>query len=120
MPYVLVSHSYGGMISREFAARYPGQVAGMVLVDASSEPEVAVYDRLHAGLWIALSRKGNRAATAAGVVRKDAAGRRRPDVPVLGPPQLAAPRITVVWTTPVCPALTKKPPTAADAHAATS
>jgi pimeloyl-ACP methyl ester carboxylesterase len=51
-PYVLVGHSYGGMIIREFAARYPHQVAGMVLLDASSEPEVAVYDRLHAGPWI--------------------------------------------------------------------
>jgi pimeloyl-ACP methyl ester carboxylesterase len=51
-PYVLVGHSYGGMITREFAALYPHQVAGMVLIDASSEPEVAVYDRLHAGPWI--------------------------------------------------------------------
>jgi pimeloyl-ACP methyl ester carboxylesterase len=51
-PYVLVGHSYGGMITREFAARYRHQVAGMVLLDASSEPEVAVYDRLHAGPWI--------------------------------------------------------------------
>jgi hypothetical protein len=48
----LVGHSYGGMITREFAARYPGQVAGMVLADASSEPGVAAYDRLHAGPWI--------------------------------------------------------------------
>ena len=51
-PYVLVGHSYGGMIIREFAALYRHQVAGMVLLDASSEPEVAVYDRLHAGPWI--------------------------------------------------------------------
>jgi pimeloyl-ACP methyl ester carboxylesterase len=51
-PYVLVGHSYGGMITREFAALYRHQVAGMVLLDASSEPEVAVYDRLHAGPWI--------------------------------------------------------------------
>ena len=51
-PYVLVGHSYGGMITREFAALYHGRVAGMVLIDASSEPEVAVYDRLHAGPWI--------------------------------------------------------------------
>jgi hypothetical protein len=51
-PYVLVGHSYGGMISRDFAARYRHEVAGMVLLDASSEPEVAVYDRLHAGPWI--------------------------------------------------------------------
>jgi pimeloyl-ACP methyl ester carboxylesterase len=45
-------HSYGGMIIREFAAVYPHQVAGMVLLDASSKPEVAVYDRLHTGPWI--------------------------------------------------------------------
>jgi len=51
-PYVLAGRSYGAMITREFAARYPGQVAGMVLLDASSEPEVAVCDRLHAGPWI--------------------------------------------------------------------
>jgi pimeloyl-ACP methyl ester carboxylesterase len=51
-PYVLVGHSYGGMITREFAALYGHQVAGMVLLDASSEPEVAAYDRLHAGPWI--------------------------------------------------------------------
>jgi pimeloyl-ACP methyl ester carboxylesterase len=51
-PYVLVGHSYGGMITREFAALHSAQVAGMVLLDASSEPEVAVYDRLHAGPWI--------------------------------------------------------------------
>jgi pimeloyl-ACP methyl ester carboxylesterase len=51
-PYVLVGHSYGGMITREFAGLYPHQVVGMVLLDASSEPEVAIYDRLHAGPWI--------------------------------------------------------------------
>lgn len=51
-PYVLVGHSYGGMITREFTALFPRQVVGMVLLDASSEPEIAVYDRLHAGPWI--------------------------------------------------------------------
>src|SRR5215472_133823 len=51
-PYVLVGHSYGGMITREFAALYRHKMAAMVLLDASSEPEVAVYDRLHAGPWI--------------------------------------------------------------------
>jgi pimeloyl-ACP methyl ester carboxylesterase len=51
-PYVLAGHSYGGMITREFAALYLHQVAGMVLLDASSEPEVAVYDRLYTGPWI--------------------------------------------------------------------
>jgi pimeloyl-ACP methyl ester carboxylesterase len=35
--YVLVGHSYGGYIVRLFAYRHPKQVAGMVLVDPSSE-----------------------------------------------------------------------------------
>jgi hypothetical protein len=51
-PYIMVGHSYGGMLSREFAALYPSEVKGMVLIDASSEPEIPVYDRLHAGAWV--------------------------------------------------------------------
>jgi pimeloyl-ACP methyl ester carboxylesterase len=34
-PYVLAGHSYGGLAQRAFAAVYPDEVAGMVLVDAS-------------------------------------------------------------------------------------
>jgi pimeloyl-ACP methyl ester carboxylesterase len=34
-PYVLVGQSFGGLYVRMFAARYPNEVAGMVLVDAS-------------------------------------------------------------------------------------
>jgi pimeloyl-ACP methyl ester carboxylesterase len=34
-PYVLAGHSYGGLSMRAFAARYPDEVVGMVLVDAS-------------------------------------------------------------------------------------
>jgi pimeloyl-ACP methyl ester carboxylesterase len=33
-PYILVGHSYGARVSRVYAARYPGEVAGMVLMDA--------------------------------------------------------------------------------------
>jgi pimeloyl-ACP methyl ester carboxylesterase len=36
-PYVLVGHSYGGPVVRNFATTYPRDVAGMVLVDASFE-----------------------------------------------------------------------------------
>ncbi len=32
-PYILVGHSYGGMLVRAYAARYPGEVAGLILVD---------------------------------------------------------------------------------------
>jgi pimeloyl-ACP methyl ester carboxylesterase len=34
-PYVLAGQSFGGLYARMFADRYPGEVAGMVLVDAS-------------------------------------------------------------------------------------
>lgn len=38
-PFVLVGHSFGGLIVRLFAAKYPAEVAGMVLVDAVHEEE---------------------------------------------------------------------------------
>lgn len=36
-PYVLVGHSFGGLFARRFAADYPADVAGVVLVDAVHE-----------------------------------------------------------------------------------
>ncbi len=36
-PYLLVGHSYGGMIVRLFASTYPSQTAGLVLVDTFSQ-----------------------------------------------------------------------------------
>src|SRR4029453_13454569 len=36
-PYVLVGHSYGGLVVRPYASTYPKDVAGLVLVDALSE-----------------------------------------------------------------------------------
>ena len=33
-PYVLVGHSYGGLVVRLYASTYPAEVAGLVLVDA--------------------------------------------------------------------------------------
>jgi pimeloyl-ACP methyl ester carboxylesterase len=38
-PYVLVGHSLGGIIVRLYAATYPDEVAGLVLVDASHEDQ---------------------------------------------------------------------------------
>lgn len=36
-PYILVGHSIGGIIVRNFAKKYPNDVSGIVLVDATSE-----------------------------------------------------------------------------------
>ena len=44
-PYVIVGHSYGGLIARLYASTYPQDVAGLVLEDALSE---GLYDRLTA------------------------------------------------------------------------
>lgn len=40
-PYVIVGHSFGGYNVRVYAGQYPADVAGMVLVDASHEDQVA-------------------------------------------------------------------------------
>jgi pimeloyl-ACP methyl ester carboxylesterase len=43
-PYVLVGHSYGGLLVRFYAERYPAEVAGMVLVDATHEDTVLMVN----------------------------------------------------------------------------
>ena len=52
-PYVLAGHSFGGLYVRTYAARYPGEVAGLVLVDSTaahstpvSPPEAGSYSVL--------------------------------------------------------------------------
>jgi pimeloyl-ACP methyl ester carboxylesterase len=40
-PYLLVGHSLGGPIIRHYAVHYPGEVAGLVLVDGSHEDQIA-------------------------------------------------------------------------------
>lgn len=65
-PYVLVGHSFGGLYVMAFAARYPQQVAGMVLLDSTSPKQFtlsaypATYEafRRATGLFPALSRVG--------------------------------------------------------------
>ena len=42
-PYVLVGHSIGGIYVRQFAADYPDEVAGMVLVDSSNPYQFVRY-----------------------------------------------------------------------------
>ena len=46
-PYVLVAHAFGGTVARVYAGRYPGEVAGLVLVDATPpdvDPAVPLDD----------------------------------------------------------------------------
>jgi pimeloyl-ACP methyl ester carboxylesterase len=45
-PYVLVGHSIGGIFVRLYASRYPDDVAGLVLVDASHEDQVARLEKI--------------------------------------------------------------------------
>jgi pimeloyl-ACP methyl ester carboxylesterase len=40
-PYILVGHSLGGIVIRDFARQYPNQVAGMVLVDSAHEEQTS-------------------------------------------------------------------------------
>jgi pimeloyl-ACP methyl ester carboxylesterase len=48
-PYVLVGHSYGGLLVRLFARKYPQETAGVVLVDAKgrdqTKRELAIWPR---------------------------------------------------------------------------
>lgn len=47
-PYILVGHSFGGLIVRLFASKYPNEVVGIVLVDAVHED---LYSRFPSELW---------------------------------------------------------------------
>jgi pimeloyl-ACP methyl ester carboxylesterase len=40
-PYVLAGHSFGGLYALTFAARYPDEVAGMVLIDSTAPASAA-------------------------------------------------------------------------------
>ena len=54
-PYVVAGHSYGGLVVRMFTDRYPDEVAGLVLVDAS-----------HPDQWVSIpASRGGRTVAAA-------------------------------------------------------
>ena len=56
-PYVLVGHSFGGVIVRLYAATYPAEVAGLVLVDSSHEDQNSRFrTALTADQWAAFDR----------------------------------------------------------------
>lgn len=43
-PYVLVGHSFGGFNARLFASLYPGDTAGLVLIDAANERQFVRFE----------------------------------------------------------------------------
>ena len=60
-PYILVGHSFGGMLVRAYAAKYPDLVAGLVLVDPLSPGEWLNISPAHARMLrqgVKLARRG--------------------------------------------------------------
>ncbi|HEY7546882.1 MAG TPA: alpha/beta fold hydrolase, partial [Blastocatellia bacterium] len=45
-PYVLVGHSFGGLLVRLYASRFPEEVAAMVLVDSVHEDETREWVKM--------------------------------------------------------------------------
>ena len=45
-PFIVVGHSYGGLLAANFARRYPDRIAAVVLLDASP-PDAFVYAPVH-------------------------------------------------------------------------
>ncbi|HSL46131.1 MAG TPA: alpha/beta hydrolase [Anaerolineales bacterium] len=42
-PYILAGHSLGGPVARQFATKYPEEVAGLVMVDSAHEQQVKYF-----------------------------------------------------------------------------
>jgi pimeloyl-ACP methyl ester carboxylesterase len=51
-PYVLVAHSYGGLIARVFADRYPSEVSGFVFEAVSTAWEIDLWPKWDTTPWI--------------------------------------------------------------------
>jgi pimeloyl-ACP methyl ester carboxylesterase len=56
-PYVLVAHSFGGLVARVFASQYPQEVAGVVLVD-SMHPDQWTRDPESKSLFSQIEQMG--------------------------------------------------------------
>ena len=52
-PYVLVAHSWGGLIARQYASKHPEDVSGLVLLDSGSE---FLQDTLTPAQWASFVR----------------------------------------------------------------
>lgn len=101
-PYVLLGASLGGAIADIYAAAYPADVAGMVLLDSTLPPYLGMYKRLfppgsgpQPGEWKGEAERLDRLTTfrQAGKIQG-----RKPKIPVtyIGIKSLLSPRITAV------------------------
>jgi pimeloyl-ACP methyl ester carboxylesterase len=68
-PYILVAHSYGGLIVRYFARKYPDQTAGLVFVDTPDEATIFRQEVLKFYARVRLATKAVEFATRFGLVR---------------------------------------------------
>lgn len=68
-PYILVAHSYGGLIVRYFARKYSDQTAGLVFVDTPDETTIFQRDVLRFYARVRLATKAVEFATRFGLVR---------------------------------------------------
>jgi pimeloyl-ACP methyl ester carboxylesterase len=65
-PYIVAGHSFGGLIARRFQARYPGDVAALLLIDSSHEDQAR---RLGFGAWHGIKRAARSQARILGARR---------------------------------------------------
>lgn len=65
-PYIVAGHSLGGIIARRFQARYPADVAALLLIDSSHEDQAR---RLGDGAWYGIKRAARRQARILGARR---------------------------------------------------
>ena len=61
-PYILVGHSFGGYCIRVLNGKYPDEVAGLVLVDATQEDEYRLFPKAWADGGQAMRRRAQRQA----------------------------------------------------------
>lgn len=82
-PYVLVGHSMGGLLAREYARTYPEQVAGLLLVDSTTERN---FDEIEAARVSVVAQIDATLAVA------------QPGVPVIGLPAGTSPEMQMAFT----------------------